>query len=127
MAGVPQTVPGSGLARCRDIGFASPAPLSVRRELANAVHWGYVSVAAFDAAIETLGFSDADLDPDHVERAGVLGGGVAEERPESTAAGAPAGGEAAWQRRRRGWASGEDDADALGFWEVDIDKLAHVR
>jgi hypothetical protein len=55
----------------------------------------------------------------------VLGGVVEVEPPEHAAR---------LGRREGGVESGgvggevvEDDADALGFWEVDIDKLAHAK
>ena len=81
---------------------------------------------AFDATIEALAFEDADLDLGHVEPAGVLGRVVELEPPEHAA--------------RLGWREGgvesgggvggevvENDADALGFFEVDIDELAHAK
>jgi hypothetical protein len=87
------------------------------------VDLGNEPVTAFDAAIETLAFEHADFDLNHVEPAGVLGRVVELKLPEHAA--------------RFGWwecgvesCSGvgrevvEDDADALGLWEVDIDELA---
>jgi hypothetical protein len=73
--------------------FAGPAMHQSRPE----------AVAAFDAAIETLAFEHADLDlkpPEHAARLGRREGGV-----ES---GGGMGGEVVG-----------DDADALGFWEVE--------
>ena len=88
------------------------------------VDLGNEPVAAFDAAIETLAFEHADLDLNHVEPAGVLGRVVELKPPEHAArfgrwesgveSGSGVGGEVI-----------EDDADALGLWEVDIDELAH--
>ena len=90
------------------------------------VDLGDEPAAAFDAAIETLAFEHADLDLNHVEPAGVLGRIVELKSPEHTA--------------RIGWREGgveggggvgergfENDADALGFWEVDIDEFAHAK
>src|SRR5208337_2965614 len=87
---------------------------------------GNEAVAAFDAAIETLAFEHADLDLNHVEPAGVFGRVVELKPPEHAArlgrweggveSGGGVGGEVV-----------EDDADALGFWEVDVDKLAHAK
>src|SRR5271157_5325744 len=90
------------------------------------VDLGNEPVAAFDAAIETLAFEHADLDLNHVEPAGVLRC-VVELKPSERAArfgrwecgvesGSGVGGEVV-----------EDDADALGLWEVDIDELAHAK
>jgi hypothetical protein len=68
----------------------------------------------------------ADLDLNHVEPAGVLGGVVELKPPEQAArfgrwecgveSGSGVGGEVI-----------EDDADALGLWEVDIDAFAHAK
>ena len=90
------------------------------------VDLGNEPVAAFDAAIETLAFEHADLDLNHVEPAGVLGRVVELKPPEHAArfgrwesgveSGSGVGGEVI-----------EDDADALGLWEVDIDELAHAK
>jgi hypothetical protein len=90
------------------------------------VDLGNEPVAAFDAAIETLAFEHADLDLNHVEPAGVLGRVVELKVPEHAArfgrwesgveSGSGVGGEVI-----------EDDADALGLWEVDIDELAHAK
>jgi hypothetical protein len=90
------------------------------------VDLGNEAVRAFNAAIETLAFEHADLDLDHVEPACMLGGVVELEPPEHAArlgrregdveSGGGVGGEVV-----------EDDADVLGFWEVDIDKLAHAK
>src|SRR5271157_1773487 len=90
------------------------------------VDLGNEPVAAFDAAIETLAFEHADLDLNHVEPAGVLRCVVELKPPEHAArfgrwecgveSGSGVGGEVV-----------EDDADALGFWEVDVDKLAHAK
>ena len=90
------------------------------------VDLGNEAIAAFDAAIETLAFEHADLDLNHVEPAGVLGGVVELEPPEHAAR---------FGRREGGVESGggmggevvEDDADALGLREVDIDELAHAK
>src|SRR5271166_2125281 len=90
------------------------------------VDLGNQPVGAFDSAIETLAFEHADLDLNHVEPAGMLGRVVEVEPPEHAAR---------LGRREGGVESGggvggevvEDDADALGFWEVDIDKLAHAK
>ena len=49
------------------------------------VDLGNEPVIAFDAAIETLAFEHADLDLNHVEPAGVLGGVVEVEPPEHAA------------------------------------------
>ena len=90
------------------------------------VDLGNEPVAAFDAAIETLAFEHADLDLNHVEPAGVLGRVVELKPPEHAArfgrwesgveSGSGVGGEVI-----------EDDADALGLWEVDIDEFAHAK
>ena len=90
------------------------------------VDLGNQPVGAFNSAIETLAFEHADLDLNHVEPAGVLGRVVEVEPPEHAAR---------LGRREGGVESGggvggevvEDDADALGFWAVDIDKLAHAK
>ena len=89
------------------------------------VDFGNEAIAAFDAAIEALAFEHADLDLNHVEPAGVLGRVVELEPPEHAAglgrweggveSGGSVGGEVV-----------EDDADALGFWEVDVDKLTQA-
>src|SRR5271165_6643077 len=85
------------------------------------VDLGDEPVTAFDAAVETLAFEHADLDLNHVEPAGVLGRVVELNPPEHAArfgrwesgveSGSGVGGEVI-----------EDDADALGLWEVDIDE-----
>ena len=90
------------------------------------VDLGNEPVAAFDAPIETLAFEHADLDLNHVEPAGVLGRVVELKPPEHAArfgrweggveSGSGVGGEVI-----------EDDADALGLWEVDIDEFAHAK
>src|SRR5271166_5794036 len=90
------------------------------------VDLGNEPVAALDAAIETLSFEHADLDLNHVEPAGVLRCVVELKPPEHAArygrwecgveSGSGVGGEVV-----------EDDADALGLWEVDIDELAHAK
>ena len=90
------------------------------------VDLGNEPVAAFDAAIEALAFEHADLDLNHVEPAGVLRCVVELKPPEHAAR---------FGRWERGVESGggvggevvEDDADALGLWEVDIDELAHAK
>src|SRR5208337_3956903 len=90
------------------------------------VDLGDEPVTAFDAAIETLAFEHADLDLNHVEPAGVLGRVVELKPPEHAArfgrwecgveSGRGVGGEVV-----------EDDANALGLWEGDIDELAHAK
>ena len=87
---------------------------------------GNEPVAALDAAIETLSFEHADLDLNHVERAGVFRCVVELKPPEHAA-------------RLGRWEGGiesgggecgevvEDEADALGFFEVDIDEFAHAK
>jgi hypothetical protein len=90
------------------------------------VDLGNEPVTAFDAAIETLAFEHADLDLNHVEPTGVLAGVVELKPPEHAAR---------FGRWESGVESGigvggeviEDDADALGLWEVDIDELAHAK
>ena len=90
------------------------------------VDLGDEPIIAFDAAIEALAFEHADLDLDHVEPTGVLGR-VMELKPPEHAA-------------RLGWREGgvesgrgmggevvKNDADALGFWEIDLDELAHAK
>ena len=78
------------------------------------VDLGNEAIAAFVAAIETLAFEHADLNLNHVEPAGRAWG-----RSGTRGAPRPVG------RRQREVV--EDDADALGFREVDIDELAHAK
>ena len=90
------------------------------------VDLGNEAVAAFDATIETLAFENADLDLNHVEPAGVFGRVVELKPPEHAARlGRWEGGV-----ESGGYGSGgvvEDDEDALGFFEVDIDEFAHAK
>ena len=77
-----------------------------------------------DAAVEALLLEDADLDLDHVEPAGVLWRVVELDAPD----------QAARLGRREGGIEGgggmggeivEDDPDALGVGEVEVDEVAH--
>ena len=89
------------------------------------VDLGNEPVAALDAAIDD-GLEHADLNFNHVEPAGVLRCVVELKPPEHAArfgrwkcgveSGSGVGGEVV-----------EDDADALGLWEVDIDEFAHAK
>src|SRR5271166_684613 len=114
---------GSGLVGGEHPVDSSAALVSLRLP---SVDLGNEAVGAFDAAIETLAFEHADLDLSHVEPAGVLRRVVELKPPEHAArfgrwecgveSGSGVGGEVV-----------EDDADALGLWEVDIDELAHAK
>ena len=80
-------------------------------------------VGALDASVKTLATQHPDFDLDHVEPAGMLGRVVELKAPDHAA-------RFGWWKcgvESGGGVSREVVEDALGFWKVEIDELAHAK